>query len=80
MRTQPKYSFEFNGLEGSEDEGQFLSADLITEGDTLEELLNNAWYALTDQDGGEWGQREADDSFAEELISAKYAEVTKAAQ
>lgn len=80
MRAQPKYSFEFTDLEGPDDKGLFLSAELITEGNTLEELLENAWYALIDQDGGEYGQREADDDYAAELITEKFNEVTKGVQ
>lgn len=55
------------------DEGRWRSYDLETEGDTLEELLDNAIYWQTDQDGGEMGDVPADDTSAQKHIAKWYA-------
>lgn len=51
-----------------QDEPPWRSYDLETEGDTLEELLDNAVYWQTDQDGGSLGEVPADDDEAQEYI------------
>lgn len=56
----------------------YVGAELGTFGDNLKELLENAVYFLTDQDGGEVGQTGADDSGAIEAIQAWYTEQLEA--
>ena len=56
-----------------EDEGQWRSYDLETEGATLEECLENAVYWQTDQDGGSLGDIPADDDRAVAAIEKWWA-------
>ncbi len=82
---RPKYYIEIDasGYEAPCDEGRWLGYDLIiAEGNTLEECLNNASIGLTDQDGGEVDQREADSDWMQDAVEkafmAKYPpEVTR---
>lgn len=49
------------GWQGPVDEGMWKSIDaIVAEGDTLEELLHDATVFLTDQDGGNAGERTLD--------------------
>jgi hypothetical protein len=67
-----KYSVELYAVKDESDERGWYSMDLISDGSTLEELLDNAAYIMIDQDGGEVGQRPADDRMAVRLITAEY--------
>lgn len=69
------YTFEIDcqGAECSHFEPRWASYDMIiTEGNTLEELLDNASVFVIDQDGGELGELSADKDWMIELITEKY--------
>jgi hypothetical protein len=72
--SRPKYSIEAPDFMDHQDEGPWRSYDLQSEGDTLEELLTNAVYWQTDQDGGSLGEVEADDDAAQAYITNWYNE------
>lgn len=60
------------------DRGYWRGADcIISEGDTLDELLDNALIYWTNQDGGEAGETEADADWCIELIQAEFNKKTK---
>lgn len=63
-----KYSVDIPDFKTSE-EGRFYSYDLYSEGNTLEELIENAVYCGIDQDGGDGPVLEADDHEAEIAIA-----------
>ncbi len=75
IQPKPKYSLEIDagGEECSQYEPQFASYDLIVaEGNTLEELLDNATVSISDQDGGELGVLEATKPWMHQLITEAY--------
>lgn len=58
---------------GYEDRLPWVSyGTIVSEGDTLDELLENASVDLIDQDGGERGQVEAEENWMQELIAEKF--------
>lgn len=65
-------TIECRDFKDHEDGGCWRSYDLETFGHTLEELLENAVYWQTDQDGGSIGEVPADDAKAQEYIEAEY--------
>jgi hypothetical protein len=65
-------NISISNVKDDSDDGRWCSYDLDTEGNTLDELLDNASYYMTDQDGGEIGFTEADDALAYELIVEHY--------
>jgi hypothetical protein len=72
-----KYQYEFdidtNGAECSDFEPYFASYSTIqTFGNTLEELLDNASIGRCDQDGGDFGDTEADEAWMQELVELAY--------
>lgn len=72
-----KYSMEIDtgGVEASgyEDRLPWVSyGTIVSEGDTLDELLENASVDLIDQDGGERGQVEADEDWMQLSICEKF--------
>lgn len=55
------------------DHGYWRGAStLVSEGDSLDELLDNATIYWSDQDGGEAGESEGDDDWCAELIQTEY--------
>jgi hypothetical protein len=72
-----KYYLEIDtgGAEASgyEDRLPWVSyGTIVTEGETLDECLDNASVDLVDQDGGERGHVEADEDWMQELIVQAY--------
>lgn len=59
------------------DYGNWLGKSLYSEGNTLDELLDNATYFLIDQDGGEAGELPADDNRAIRFITSEYYRLAK---
>ncbi len=79
LRLRPKYSLEIEcgGAECSRYEPQWSCYDMIvTEGDSLIELLENAEVSIMDQDGGELGSAAADAEWMAKLIAARYMTVS----
>lgn len=74
----PKYSIEIdcNGVEsdfGYRGDYGFYSnyGTIVAQGNTLEELLDDATVDIQDQDGGELCVREADEQWMQDLIVQK---------
>lgn len=67
-----KHSIECADFKDHDDSGRWRSYDLETFGDTLDELLDNAIYWQTDQDGGSLGECAADDDAAVEYITKEF--------
>lgn len=65
-------TIECRDFKDHDEGGRWRSYDLETYGHTLEELLSNAVYWQTDQDGGSIGDVPADDPAAQEYIEAEY--------
>jgi len=63
-----KYDFQLYAVDSDSDERGWYSMDLVSYGNTIEELYENAEYFLIDQDGGEIGERRADDYEAHHLL------------
>lgn len=79
--TRSKYHIEIetDGTEarGFEDQYNFVCYGCITsEGNTLDELLENAIIDLINQDGGEVAQIEADSDWMQDLIRAEFKTIT----
>ena len=77
-----KYYIEIdtNGAEAHGYEDQYLwvcYGTIISEGDTLEELLESATVDLIDQDGGEVSQVEADDKWMQDLVRQEFEKLVK---
>lgn len=74
-----KYYIELYNVKDGEygDYYRWCSFDLITEGNTLEELLDNAIYFLIAQDGEDVGERVADDKLAYDLITKEYERLVR---
>lgn len=74
-RTKVKtHTIEVPDFKEHDDAGPWRTYALYTEGETLEECLNNASYFITDQDGGEMGACKADDNEAQEYIEQYFRE------
>lgn len=76
-RPKPKYYIEIDtgGAEASgyEDRLPWVSyGTIVSEGNTLDELLDNASVDLIDQDGGERGQVEADADWMQMSIAEEF--------
>ncbi len=84
VRTPPppkKYSFEIDVSDRvcTSFEPRWANfGTLVTEGDTLEELIGNASVDVMDQDGGELDVWPADESWAQELIEERFRAVVPA--
>lgn len=77
MTKKPKFYFEIDcgGTEavGYEDRYSWVCyGTIVAEGDTLEELLENASVDLVDQDGGEAAIVEAETPYLQSLIRNRY--------
>lgn len=64
----PKYDIAIVAYNSDSDERGWYSMDLLTDGNTLEDLYENATAILIDQDGGEVGQQKASGFLAEHSI------------
>ena len=79
-RRDPRYSFEIDcsGTECDKYEPLFSTYDVIsTEGNTLEECIDNAIVFIIDQDGGNFPECTADEDWMIEAITDKFHEVSK---
>ncbi len=75
VRTQPKYSFEIDVSDREYETGTGQWANygtLVTEGNNLDELLDNASVDVMDQDGGELFILPADSSWIQDLIQTEW--------
>ncbi len=73
MSTKYYLEIDVSGYEAPCDEGRWLGYDLIiTEGNTLQECLENASIGLTDQDGGEVDQRPADEDWMSDIVEKAF--------
>ena len=73
----PKYDISIAAYSSDSDERGWFSMDLISEGDTLEDLYSNAVFFLIDQDGGEIGERDASGFDVEHAIRQAVLEQDK---
>lgn len=70
----PKYYVFCSDFKEHQDAGPWRSYDLESEGNSLDELLENAVYWQVDQDGGSLGDTPADDADAVSYIETWFAE------
>lgn len=71
--SQYYLEIDASGFDAPCDEGRFLSYGfIITEGDSLEECLENASVDLIDQDGGEYAMREADSDEMQDAVEKAF--------
>jgi len=69
----PLYEIDRLDLGSSDRYECWSSVELSSYGDSLADLLDNAEYSFTDQDGGELGNEPANDRRAIQAIKAWYA-------
>jgi hypothetical protein len=72
VATSKKLSIFIEDCKEHEDSGAWRSYDLETEGETLDECLDNAVYWQVNQDGESLGGIPADDDLAIRLITEKW--------
>ena len=55
MKPSKQYKYSIDDVECGDidDDGPWRGCTLSSEGNTLKELIDNAWISETDQDGGE---------------------------
>lgn len=68
--AKPKYHLDIEvSRDGEPDEGRWYSwSNIVTEGNSLDECLDNASIGKVDQDGGDFGEGPADASWMQDMI------------